>query len=411
MRPRCGICNCIDQELLCSSCTDFELLRPRLEYLEALRQSSEAKRIVDDVLSKCIKGQNFDFLTKYIVKIKRSKSADQAEGDPKTGSGSIPSQGSVAALSSQLLTIDAILLKRRSNKIQREINAAVTRKKELIAKFDVLKSRVEARRTSLESRRSSQEPQDVVKHLREEAMYKTQDNKNLIKQIHNSRSLLFQELINIYIIKKRKISGTTRTIFMLSFTPILSTYNLVDFNYEAINACLERMSKFIHQVSKVLLVTLPYQITFTKEAFYKPSIMKFDLYLKENQQLWTLSSFELRLLVNGIARLMINAYHLLKVLELDEDVRQYSDLMRLDSMLYKLANNDYSWNRRPSASGREGSEEPRSQSPVPDDQAIENGKVDVDKLVEMVYGVVDRRINSKNNEWHVVKKEYLVDDE
>jgi len=396
---KCGVCNCRSSNhnpLYCASCVNFQLLKPKLEYLELLKELTTSKSLVDKSLDKCIKGNNYPFIKNYIAQ------------DGKLDSVGGVSIGSIAALSSQLLTIDAILLKRKNNKIMKEISIIKSKKDSNTLRLESLKKKLDE---TLQNR-LQKDNKSIIKSIKSETDLKKQDCSNIQKQVNNSQSILFQELINLYLIKKRKLSGTNQNIFMISFIPMINIKNLIVFNHEVINTSLERICKFISQVSKIWFINLPYKIEFNKE--HKPRILNFELSLPKNQQLWELSTFELKLLLNGISRLILNIFQVLKFFEMDFDIKTYNQLFRMDEMIYKIVNNNYKFVSTNSYESDDDDDDDGTEKKrlMRDTKLIGKlRKVDIDDLTEMIYGYISNKINKKNNEWHLVKKEYLIDEE
>lgn len=215
-------------------------------------------------------------------------------------------------------------------------------------------------------------------------MFKQQDNNNLKKQIQNSKSLLFQELINLYMIKRRKISGSQLNVYMISLTPMVSAINLVDFNYELVNASLGLICKFISQVAKILLMVLPFHIEMIKET---GAYEIHGLTLKLQKQIWQVDNLELRQFCNAVCMLTVDVFKVLESLELHNEIKTYADLLRLDTLVYKLANNGQMFE---STKGK----------PL-------EGEVDLESLNATLYESILARIRHKDDEWHVVKREYL----
>lgn len=384
---KCGICNCHSSSsnpLLCSSCVNFQLLKPKLEYLDLIQELSSSKSLVDHVLDKCIKGNNYPFIKEYI---QNNNTADKNEDSV--------SLGSIAALSSQLLTIDAILLKRKNNKIMKEISILQSKKDSNILRLESLKGKLSDRKAQLNHNTTS----DPIKPIQSQTALIRQDSTNILKQINNSQSILFQELINLQLIKKRKLSGTQQHIFMISFIPMLSIHNLTQFNNEIINASLERMSKFIHQISQIWMINLPYQIEFDKKTVYRPKILGFEMSLPQGKQVWELSTFELKMSLNGVSRLVVDIYTVLGFFQIDdmEPITNYFDLFSMDEMVYKIVNNNYKMTFK------------RDNEEIRYDDRFE--KLDIDELTDRIFEYIMEKINQKNNEWHVVEKEFLIHDE
>lgn len=383
---KCGICNCHSSNsnpLLCSSCVNFQLLKPKLEYLELIQELSSSKTLVDHVLDKCIKGNNYPFIKEYIKNNNDHSKEEQVSID------------SIAALSSQLLTIDAILLKRKNNKIMKEISILQSKKDSNILRLDTLKGKLLDRKEQLNHNTTP----DPIKEIQSQTTLIKQDSKNILKQINNSQSILFQELINLQLIKKRKLSGTQQHIFMISFIPMISIHNLIQFNFEIINASLDRISKFIQQTSTIWMINLPFQIEFNKKTIFKPKILGFELFLPQGKQIWELSTFELKLFLNGISRLVVNIYTVLEFFQIDdmEPINNYFDLFNIDEMIYKIVNNNYKMNFK------------KDKEINMIEYRFE--KIDIDELTDKIFQYIVDKINQKNNEWHVVEKEFLIDEE
>lgn len=395
---RCGICNTKQSQLQCHSCVNFALLKPKLQYLDTLEAIDALRGKVDSCLGHCINGADYDFVTRFL-KGELEKGVDNVDDATMNG---------VVALSSQLLSIDTRIIKRKQGKISKEVELCQRRNDELKAKMVGLKVLLVERRKKKQGQRGAAgdktSTEQVIKRLTEEKEFKQQDNNNLTKQINNSKSLLYQELINIYVIKRRKISGTTRSVFMISFIPLLSCRSLVDYNYEVVNASLGQVCRFILQVSSVLLVVLPFHVGVSKGVH---SIQGVELHLKGRQQVWELDNLELRTFVQGIAMLIVDVYEVLRVLELHSELKCYGDLLQLDCMVYKLANNGFSIESLAAAvtGGARSMMANGGQRPLMGNVA--GDVVDLGLLKRLCYEAVLSRIRHKDSEWHVVKREYL----
>lgn len=358
-RMRCGVCNVQYPELYCPHCVNYFLLRPKLDYLATLQESYDLKATINKALQNCIKGENYKFIAAYIA------SGGQVSG----------TDASVAALASQLLTIDTLILKRRNNKITREIEAIKMKKQQQLRKIEALRNLIEEKNLLKNKARTFRDYKAEVKTLQ-------YDNSKIVKQLGISKSLLFQELIGLYGLKKRKLTGRDhKFVYMLAFAPILSLWNLLEFSTEVINTSLSKTAKFLTQVGKVLLLPLPFDITCQNEVY---SIAGFELFVKTS--ILEMSTFELRLFSNAFVRLIGNAYVILQELELIEEGLTYQQMVKLDELVYKLGNYDHSLIR-------EGEEPVKS--------------VDIDQLNSVFYRQLQRQLDKKSNEWHVVDKDTL----
>lgn len=377
---RCGICHGSNNELFCSSCVNFQLLKPKLEYLELLNELSSSKNLVDQVLDKCIKGNNYPFMKQYI------------QGDHTLDIEGL-SIGSIAALSSQLLTIDAMLLKRKNNKILKSISIIKSKKDSNSLRLETLKRKLQ------ESNEVSKmvSYNDEIKSIQSQTKTTKENSLNIEKQINNSQSILFQELINLYLVKRKRLSGVkNQYIFMISFIPIINLENLLSFNFEIINASLERICKFIYQISTIWFINLPFQIEFNHQQ--QPSILNFKLFSPDSniEQIHDLSNFELKLFLNGISRLILNIFEILQFFQLDNEIKLSKQLFNIDEMIYKIVNNNYNFN--------ELSSDNDQSNPI-------KGNIDIDELTDLVYKHILNKINQKNNEWHVVQNDFLIDED
>jgi hypothetical protein len=332
--------------------------------LDTLEEKDSLNVKVDQCLSRCIQGANYDFIKRFT----RGQLRESIAGVKVS---------SVVALSSQLLTIDARIMKRKNIKLMKEVNALKAKVEESRIKLIELKQARECHK------REQRPTNDSIKKLNETKLFKQQDNANLVKQINNSKSLLFQELINIYIIKRRKISGSHQSVFMISFTPLISCQGLVDFNYEVVNASLNQVCKFVKQAAKVLLVVLPFDIGY-KNGIH--TICDIEVWLPD-KQVWELDNSQLKQFIRVISMAIMDVYEVLRTLELTTEIKTYGDLLQLDSLVYKLANNGYEMD---SQKGKLLEEE-----------------VVLETLINTCHESVLGRIKNKDNEWHVVKREYL----
>lgn len=396
---KCGICNChssLENPLFCASCVNFQLLKPKLEYLTLLNDLSSSKHLVDEVLDKCIKGNNYPFIKEFI----------------SSGGTNIPNSidehlsiGSIAALSSQLLTIDAMLMKKKNNKIMKEISLMKSKKDSNII-------RLESAKKILNEKSKFQVTNDIdIKPIKEQSNSTRQKSQNIKKQINNSQSILFQELTNLYMVKKRKISGMGhhQHIFMISFIPIININSMISFNYEIINSSLERIAKFAHQISQIWFINLPFQFEFNAKDYFQPSILNFKLSVSKGQQIYELSTFELKLFLNGVSRLILNLYEILKFFELTEGLQYLNQLFKIDEMIYKIVNNNHEFKDVQESEDDELDEFDKVHSDLQRERIGET--IDVDEFTEEIYVYILSKINQRKNEWHVVKKEFLIEEQ
>ncbi|CEP24167.1 unnamed protein product [Cyberlindnera jadinii] len=370
---RCEVCNTNQpQQMYCPSCVNFQLLKTRLKYLDVLSSLDQLRDNVDSCIKHCIKGANYSFVENVM---KGKHHTDNI--DPSLENG-------VVALSSQLLTIDARILKRRNGKLSRDVESFKSKNKEL-------KHRIHRLREMLQRRKHGVEPKNtgLEKEIRESTRFKQEDNLHLTKQINNSKSLLFQELINIYVIKRRRVTGTNQTVFMILFMPIISCASLVDYNHEMVYCSLAQVAKFVKQCSKVLMCLLPYDIDIGIDTRVQGNRINMD------KPIWLLDNLQLRELIRAYAMLIVDVCTLLGELHLTDDIRSYRDLLRLDGLVYKLANNGFTLDELKTP-GKPHAKAFKTDEPI-----------DLEVVNTLCYETVLHRIRNKDNEWHVVKKEYL----
>ncbi|CCH44033.1 Autophagy-related protein [Wickerhamomyces ciferrii] len=383
---RCGIChihggndNGSDHQLLCSSCTNFQLLKPKLNYINLLIELDFNKKSVNQILQNCIQGENITFLKDYI-----NDKQDKVVNDSV-------SIHSIAALSSQLLTIDSKLIQRKNNKILREINI-------LKSKSDSKKLRLES--LNLEKHEKLQKiASKSLNYNKDQITSKINqildDSLKFQKQINNNQSILFQELINIYNIKKRKTSN--QLIFLISFNPIISIYNLTQYPLELINSSLLQITKFIYQISQIWFINLPYDIKImTKEDQFNPKIQNFEILPKladsNTSSIFDISKNDLIWFINSLSRLILNIMEILKFFQLDEKIHNYKTLFKIDELIYKIVNNNHEITSN-------------------DSNDFKPGEIDLYELNQLIYKYLINKIKEKNNEWQVIKNDIFDDDE
>lgn len=398
---KCGLCQSTSsssQFLLCSSCINHQFLPLRIQLLQALQKHETAKSLIDIILKDhCVHGANYDFIRQVIQN--KVQWEELKQGELSVG------KESVIALASQLLSVDSRLISKDIGKLRKLVEMTRLQVEELANQEERSKETVMEFQHSMTL--NDNEEKETVEF--DEII---SNNNRIMKQIQHSQSLLFHELMKIYIIKKKKLLNSSNSIIMISFTPVLSIPQILDLNRDVINFSFQIMCKFAIQLSSLLDLILPFQITYRDPLLKShPEILKFQLSLPlEINKIHELSNFELKLFINGIARLSINFFKILQRLKLDSEIIQYTQLFKIDEMVYKLAHTDYtipmisslsSGNGNGSGHGGNGGGKLKN-----DEIPVINGekKIDVDVLVVKLYKFLTGKINQKSNEWHVVKE-------
>ncbi|KAH3676129.1 hypothetical protein WICPIJ_009200 [Wickerhamomyces pijperi] len=392
---KCGLCQTPTQvPLLCPSCTTHQLLPLRIKLLETINTHDKAKQLIDIILKDhCVHGANYSFIRQVIQGEIKWEELNQGGKD-----GLSVGKDSVIALASQLLTLDTRLISKDITKIRRVIEALRKTIEELEAKEkqsdDIVCDFTKSMNLQDNEENETVELEQVIN-----------SNTQILKQIQHSQSLLYHELIHLYIIKKKKLLNSSNSIIMISFTPVISIPQILDLNRDVINFSFQIMTKFLRQLSNILNLTLPYEITYNAKSIgtSQPEILKFQLYLPPDvNKLHELPNFQLKLFLNAISRLSINFYKVLQRLDLDSGITHYTQLFKIDEMVFKLAHTEYEI----PVVAPVNNNNTRGNKLNNDEILVVNGekKIDVDVLTLKMYKFITGRINRKSNEWHLVKE-------
>ncbi|KAH3672744.1 hypothetical protein WICMUC_004150 [Wickerhamomyces mucosus] len=376
---KCGICNRSKDSIVCSSCINFIILKPKLQYLSLLDEYHRLQTTINQILSNCIKGNNYDFINEFMQNGK-VKDIDGIKSD------------SVLNLSSQLLNLDIMLLKKLIRGIEREINNV---SKEIEVKREKLDTINDKRQSFIESFPIIDRVEDIKIIGDDDDQDHDDDNwkiknEQISKQILISQRNLFKEYLSLKLIKRQKLNNS-QIIYTISFTPIISIYNISEFNSDIINFSFQHMIKFVIKISNIWFINLPFDIDQSL-----PEISQLSIDNKEIKKINELNLLNLKNLINGIARLSINIFKILRFFKNDLEITNYLQLFKLDEMIYKIANPDH---KIPQLG--------KSQDDIP---ILNNEKkLDVDYLSSRMFKFINTRINQKNNEWQFVKMEYFDD--
>lgn len=290
---KCGICE-RQEELVCGSCMGQELLRMRIGYLEFLESIDGAKGEIDEILANV---QQNKIILKFVKK-------EIELGDVEQKS---------VVLNSKLLTIDLILMRFKLVKLRKQIDKIKEKRNNRMNKLKEVKEKIASKKDYIERLKMSRNVnKEEIKEL-------NTNNTRLIRQVDISKSLLFQELINLYLVKKQK-SG-----IMISFSPVISIFSLLEMNKEVIDSSLSKTVKFINSVGKILLLELPYRVRVQYQ------------YVDNN--VIDLNKEQLEGFIDVVSKLIFNTVYLLRKLQLINNMG-FKQLFRFDELVYKLCYNE-----------------------------------------------------------------------
>jgi hypothetical protein len=319
---------------------NFELLPTKLKYIESLQTVDSAKAHINDILANL---SNNQFIKKFL------KDEVKLEGDDQKS----------VVLGSRLLTVDVILLGYRLSRMRRQVESNRNAVGDKRNKLEQLKMMIPEKKDLLSSRKRKL---STKRELNNEEL--KSDNSRLTKQINISKSLLFQELLSLYILRKKRIGS--RNVYTIAFSPMVSVVSLLEFGKEVIDPSLEKCIKFTNSVAKILLLILPYELP-VSYSYISNHVFDLDL-------------GELKLFTLVISKLIHNTVFLLRHLELVSGIPNWSQLFKLDELIYKLAYNDHTL----------------------EEVDTEQVPLDVHQLQDKIFGYLCTKTRSKRNEWHVV---------
>lgn len=302
--------------LYCDSCVTGILLKHKVEYLSNLIVIDQSKKQINSVLRNSLKSPenaNIKFLTQYLRE-HENKAQNEKEDVFDDSSGGFaaqqpssskllstatvatPSEGSVAALSAQILTIESLIIAKKISMMQNNINVLKekintdlkeekrkreeilkakksnyeTHKKQLTENFSSLKSKIETR---IEEKKLKLIKTDVL--------------------INNQKAILFQTLCKFMLVKKHRIktiglsdlqqqqdlqqielsrvsalrqnTGLCANIkpqyqLTIGFQPVLAVNKLIQYNSKLVTSSLESVSQFLLYSSYYLSIDLPFKL-------------------------------------------------------------------------------------------------------------------------------------------------------
>lgn len=382
---RCGICNAkpkdADSQLTCKSCINFLMMKDKIQYLDALGSLSKSKSIINNILRKCIKDENYSFIKSHIDGTQSYQDLSPSFINP------------TIALSQQLLTIDSILIQKQNNKLVREINHVklkIQEKRKLLEKKRQLLSKKQESLNLFEI--NSKKKDSLLRDKPKAIQSQTENLHDITKSLKNAQSLHFQQLLQLYMIKRRR---KNEDIFLIRFIPMIAVKHLLLYDIQLLNASLFNVAKFTYQLSSILLIEPKFKFEIKREIIL---IGGFDITIPEKEEqvnqsknidLLTIPDHLLVRFMKSLSRLIINVYDILVYLDLADEVKTYSQLLNIDQMIFKLAFNDFKISNEKSLSD--------------DDIEIVDSKIDVDALHLMILQVYRDELKKRAPEWHIVE--------
>ncbi|ODV97743.1 hypothetical protein PACTADRAFT_47602 [Pachysolen tannophilus NRRL Y-2460] len=276
----CNIChinNSENNKLYCCSCVNYSLLKLRLSLINISCINKLSIREINNILSNCINENAYNFINGYLKK----KELDE---DPKLvgllyeNNIPHPSIDQVAKLSQQLLNIEIIQCNNSLAELRENIERIKTRNSEVLKRANALKvaNANKAKSNRDISLKLNSRYNDLKNNLQENTeLIKNEKLANGKKMLYNSKLKLFQELINLFVIKRIKYNNTIinnekndNIILTMSFVPIIPITHYINYSPVIINASLEVLTKFTKLTSQYLLIALPFElILFPNENF------------------------------------------------------------------------------------------------------------------------------------------------